>query len=70
MKLIYYFDYGRTREDDEPVFAHIKSRHIPSVGDTISWGLKDGELYWKVNQKTFSYRNGKLTQITIYLIES
>lgn len=71
MKLILDFDYNRLPLDDEPRRHEIiNPDHIPGVGDTLRWDLKDGELYYAVVQRSFAYENGTLKEVTCHLEEA
>lgn len=68
MKLILDFEYLQLPLDDEPKRETIFSvSHVPNVGDTIRWQLSDGELYYKVDDRQFTYNRGILESIVCFL---
>lgn len=71
MKLILDFEFLQVPQIDEPKRETIFSvTHIPNVGDVVMWQLSDGELYYKVNERQFTYKGGLLETIVCFLEKS
>lgn len=71
MKLILDFEWLQVPQEDEPKRETIFSvTHIPNVGDVIRWQLSDGELYYKVNERQFTYNGGILETVVCFLEKS
>lgn len=71
MKLIFDFEYLNNPVEGEPKREIISdSLHIPNIGECIYWRVEDGDIPYRVQDKSHTYEKGVLIQTVVYLEKS
>ena len=71
MKLIFDFEYLNNPVDGEPTrYTILDTVNSPNIGECIYWRVVDGDIPYRVQDKSHTYENGILIQTIVYLEKS
>ena len=59
MKLIFDFEYLNNPVDNEPkTYTILDTKNSPNIGETIFWRVIDGDISYRVQDKSHTYEDG------------